>query len=194
MIFTKLLQGLKPETFEKKNAKIAESLMRQWVEKKVFRFVTPVLIMLWKDNDLGKWTGAVSSTLESANPVVKGAFWGFLTEIATTDPAKAKGEWPKLLKSGEVLESAIADTDNRNTDTKKAAIKFICTVSIFMAKDKDKKHIKKVNAMKDEDPKKKKAIEDEEKGMKETMRANAKALKAKKQPPKPAGDDEKEPP
>jgi len=62
--------------------------------------------------------------------------------------------------------------------------------------DKDKKHMKKVNAMKDEDAKKKKVVEDEEKGMKETMKANAKALKAKnaKKAPKDDGDDKKEAP
>merc|ERR1719295_1567413 len=134
-------------------------------------------MMLWQLGDEGysltKWTGAVSSTLESANPIVKGAFWSFLVEAASVNPAKAKSEWPKLLKSGEVLESAIADTDNRNNDTKKAAVRFICTVSIFMAKDKEKKHIRKIQALKEEDPKKKGAIETEEQAMKETMKTNA---------------------
>ena len=94
LIFNKLLQGLPPSIFEKKNPKIAESLMRQWVEKKVFKQVTPILLLLWTlVGDIGKWTGAVSSTLESANPVVKGAFWLFLYEAATQNPGKAKAEY-----------------------------------------------------------------------------------------------------
>merc|ERR1719159_302589 len=83
MIMTRAVAGLNPSIFEKKNHKLAESLMKQWVEKKVFRFVTPLLVMLWsKVGNIGAWSGAVSATLESKNPVVKGAFWSFLAEAA----------------------------------------------------------------------------------------------------------------
>eukprot|EP00486_Rosalina_sp_Unknown_P000471 CAMPEP_0201565150 /NCGR_PEP_ID=MMETSP0190_2-20130828/4029_1 /ASSEMBLY_ACC=CAM_ASM_000263 /TAXON_ID=37353 /ORGANISM="Rosalina sp." /LENGTH=422 /DNA_ID=CAMNT_0047982279 /DNA_START=325 /DNA_END=1593 /DNA_ORIENTATION=- len=182
---------------------MAEALMRQWVEKKVFRFVTPVLVMLWqKCGDIGKWSSAISGTLESKNPVVKGAFWTFLAEAAETDPAKAKDEWKKLLKSGEVLDGAIVDTDNRNNDTKKAAIKFIASVAIFMAKDKDKKHIRKVDNLCNEDAKKKGLIDTEKENMRAIMKKNAMAIKKASAPKKkktasPAaggggGDDQKQ--
>merc|ERR1719361_3257119 len=164
--------------------------MRQWVEKKVFARVAPILVQLWlrvPSSDVGKWTGATNAMLESANPMVKGAFWSFLSEAAETNPAKAKDEWSKLLKSGEVLDAAIVDTDNRNTDTKKAALRFLCSVTIFMAKAKDgnaKKHIKKVNALMEEDPKKKSAIEAERNNMRATMKKNATALKKANAPKK----------
>jgi len=194
-ILSKAVVGLNASLFEKKNAKLAESLMKQWVEKKVFRFVSPVLVALWmKAGDIGKWTGAQNAMLESANPVVKGAFWSFLAEAAETNPAKAKDEWKKLLKSGEVLDAAIADTDNRNNDTKKAALRFLCTVTIFMAKDKEKKHIKKVNALMDEDDKKKKAIESEKNNMRATMKKNATALKKASAPKKPKAEEKKQDP
>jgi len=201
-IFTKSLPGLNASLFEKKNNKLAEALMKQWVEKKVFNYVTPVLVGLWKKcGDIGKWTAAISNTLQSANPIVKGAFWGFLADAAETDPSKAKDEYKKLLKSGEVLESAILDTDNRNNDTKKQSIRFISSVAIFMAKDKEKKHIKKVNALCDEDAKKKSAIDTEKENMRATMKKNAMAIKKANKPKQPktakpkqslnGGDDEK---
>merc|ERR1712087_746713 len=101
------------------------------------------------------------------------------------------------------LDSSIADTDNRNNDTKKQAIRFIASVTIFMAKDKEKKHIKKVNALCAEDDKKKGSIDTEEENMGATMKKNAMALKAANKPKKPkasaakpqpgggGGDDEK---
>merc|ERR1712228_1138411 len=119
----KLISGLNPSIFEKDNAKFAESLMKQWAEKKCFEYVTPILIQLWLlCGDVSKWTDAISDTLKSVNPIVKGAFWDFLSEIAQTDPNKAKDEWKGLLQSGDVIDSAIADTDNKNNDTKKHAL------------------------------------------------------------------------
>eukprot|EP01083_Nonionella_stella_P010027 28660_1 len=201
-IFTKVLPGLNPSIYEKKNGKLAEALMKQWVEKKVFRFVTPVLVVLWqKCGEIGKWNSAVTNTLASANPVVKGAFWSFLATAAETDPAKAKDEWKKLLKSGEVLDAAVSDTDNRNNDTKKNAIRFLSSVAIFLAKDKEKKFIKKVNALCDEDAKKKSAIDTEKENMRAIMKKNAIAIKKSKKGPQSAakgkskgkgGDDEKQ--
>eukprot|EP01084_Bolivina_argentea_P175275 303575_1 len=181
-IFTKVLPGLKPTIYEKKNSKLAEALMKQWVEKKVFRFVTPVLVVLWsKCGEVGKWTSAIANTLQSANPIVRGAFWAFLSDAAETDPAKARDEWKKLLKSGEVLDEAISDTDNRNNDTKKASFRFLCSVAIFMEKDKEKKFIKKVNAI-CEDAKKKAIIDTEKENMRAIMKKNAMAIKKTNKP------------
>ena len=89
-------------------------------------------------DDIDKWTDAVNSMLESANPVVKDV-WSFLCEAAEMNPAKAKDESKKLVKSGEVLDAAVAD--NRNNDTKKTALRFLCKVIIFMGNGKEK-HIK----------------------------------------------------
>merc|ERR1712176_1422759 len=184
-ILTKIMPAMNPSMFEKKNAKLAEALMKQWVEKKLYAMVTPILVQLWKTcGDLGKWTAAITNTLQSANPIVKGAFWGFLCESAETDPSKAKDEWKKLLKSGEVLDASVTDTDNRNNDTKKQAIRFLASVSIFMAKDKEKKHMKKVNALCTEDEKKKALIDAEKENMRAVMKKNAMALKAANKPKK----------
>ena len=182
-ILGKAMPGLSPSLFEKKNAKLAEALMKQWVEKKLFPMVSPILVQLWKAcGDVGKWNAAVTNTLQSANPIVKGAFWALLAECAETDPSKAKDEWRKLLKSGEVLDSAVADTDNRNNDTKKQALRFISSVAIFMAKDKEKKHIKKVNNLCSADDKKKGVIETEKESMRAIMKKNAMAIKAANKP------------
>eukprot|EP01084_Bolivina_argentea_P175276 303576_1 len=182
-ILTKSLPGLNPSIYEKKNTKLAEALMKQWVEKKVYRFVTPVLVVLWsKCGEVGKWTSAITNTLQSANPIVRGAFWSFLADAAETDPAKAKDEWKKLLKSGEVLDEAISDTDNRNNDTKKQAFRFLCSVAIFMEKDKEKKHIKKINQLCDNDGKKKSIIDTEKENMRSIMKKNAMALKKANKP------------
>merc|ERR1712129_91117 len=118
---------------------------------------------------------------------------GFLCDCAETDPSKAKDEWKKLLKSGEVQDAAIVDTDNRNNDTKKQAIRFLASVAILMAKDKEKKHMKKVNALCAEDDKKKALIDAEKENMRAVMKKNAMALKAANKPKKPKASPAKPP-
>jgi len=88
----------------------------------------------------------------------------------------------------------------RNNDTKKESLRFLASVAIFMAKDKEKKFIKKVNGLCDEDAKKKSVIDAEKENMRATMKKNAMAIKKASKPkaaPKAAptkpggGDDEK---
>eukprot|EP00485_Elphidium_margaritaceum_P018377 CAMPEP_0202730940 /NCGR_PEP_ID=MMETSP1385-20130828/186890_1 /ASSEMBLY_ACC=CAM_ASM_000861 /TAXON_ID=933848 /ORGANISM="Elphidium margaritaceum" /LENGTH=513 /DNA_ID=CAMNT_0049397221 /DNA_START=1538 /DNA_END=3079 /DNA_ORIENTATION=- len=193
-ILSKVLAGMPTSVYEKKAPKLAEALMKQWVEKKVFDLVSPNLITLWKQSgDFSKWTSAISTTLESKNPVVKMAFWQFLSDAAEQDPARARDEWKKLLKGSEILENAMADTDNRNNDTKHHAYRFIATVAIFMGKDKDKRYTKKIGEL-CEDEKKKKVIETEKETMRATMKENAIALKKAKRDAAGGGggDDAKE--
>ena len=181
-IFTKVLPRLDSSIYKTKNVQLAQSLMRCWHEKKVYHYVTTVLIVLWqKCGDMGKWSGAIAATLKFKSPMVKAALWGFLADVAETDPVRAKKEWKKLLKSCDVLVAAIADTDNGNIDTKKAAIRFISSVAIFMAKNKDKTHKNAINALCDEESKKKSVLEKEKKKMRAVMKKNAKAIKEAKE-------------
>lgn len=150
-ILTIVIPRTEPSLWKKCHTKLASATIKQWSEKKLYNFVSPVLTLLWiAQGPLQSWSEALEYAFTTPNPVVKSAFWQWIIACATNDPGKAKDELKAVFNDATRFQVLLSDCNQKLVELRGIAIKCLACVLILA---KNKSNIKALKAKYDENPK-----------------------------------------